>query len=221
MVLEGETKRVQCPVCVSISCKLIETLDINEQFKLYSQGDEVIHKKLLETCNLDFKAYGIYACDNCRLHFADPLKEPGAMWYAYAYNKLGLHASGRWEFDYVIDTLAENDRVGEIGCGTGVFLGKCSAKNVDAYGFDFSEASVEQCRKKGLRADVIGIQTGVARATNDKNVIVSFHVLEHLAKPAELFKLASLMAATKNLTMDCGTEQPAYRQICRQEGSPR
>jgi SAM-dependent methyltransferase len=197
MIFEGETKRVSCPVCANTSCKLLETLNIREQFKLYAQNDEMIHKKLIETCNLGFKAYDIYACDKCCLHFADPLKEPDPAWYSYAYNKLNLHASDRWEFGYVINTLAEGDRVGEIGCGTGIFLEKCAASNIDAYGVDFSEASIEECRNKGLRASTLGIGTEVTEVTNKKNVIASFHVLEHLADPSQLFNLASRWAAAK------------------------
>jgi SAM-dependent methyltransferase len=182
--------RVECPVCATTSGNPIETISISEQFRKYAHGDETVHRALLEKCVCDATAYQIFACGYCGLHFSYPLQEPGAAWYAYAYQTLGLHAGNRWEFDYVADTLKASDRVGEIGCGTGVFLEKCRNKHVDAYGIDFSAASVEECHRKGLRAGVMGVSTSNVEEATGRTTIVSYHVLEHLAEPARMFKLA-------------------------------
>lgn len=149
---------------------------------------------MLDKSGLDIDAYEIRECVNCGLHFSNPMKAPSGEWYSYTYEKLQLHASDRWEFDFVANTLASHGKVGEIGCGTGVFLEKCRLKGSDVYGVDFSETSIAACQKRGLNAELINVQADNAKSAKSMSTIASFHVLEHLEDPALLFRLASSWA---------------------------
>lgn len=184
-----------CPACKHRSPARIETINLAEQFRLYAEGEESICRDLLDKSGLDIDAYEVCECVNCGLHFSNPMKAPSGEWYSYTYEKLKLHASNRWEFDFIANTVASHTKVGEIGCGTGVFLEKCRFKGADVYGVDFSETSIDACRKKGLNTELIDIRAGDVKSTKSMSTIASFHVLEHLEDPALLFRLASSFAA--------------------------
>ena len=212
MVTDSSRKAPICPVCESVSDKLLSTINLEEQFGLYCDGDREVQTKLLEVSGLEFENYNVYCCEHCQLQFSYPPRAPAGEWYAYAYNRLGLHASDRWEFDYVVNTIKDGDLVGEIGCGTGIFLGKCREIGIDAYGIDFSESSVRKCREKGLNANLVGIHLSDPDISIKKSVIVSFHVLEHLEDPSSLFDMANKWA-TNNASFWIAV--PSNRRINR------
>ncbi len=184
-----------CPACESVAALTVETLSVAEQFKLYANGDPEIFRNLAAKSGIDNESYEIRRCEHCGLHYSAPMKGASGEWYSYTYNLLNLHASDRWEFDFVADTIKKGERVGEIGCGTGVFLEKCKYRGNDVHGIDFSRTSVEACHQKGLKADLVDIHAIDVSLTNSRNVLASFHVLEHLEDPAFLFRIASNWAA--------------------------
>lgn len=187
--------QMTCPACRHNTTRKIETLSVSEQFQLYAGGDQEVFRNLLEKSGLDNDSYEIRECQNCGLNFSVPMKGASGEWYSYTYNKLELHASDRWEFDFVANTVSSREKVGEIGCGTGVFLEKCRARDGDVYGVDFSRSSIEACRKKGLNATLIDIHENGVNLVNSMNTVASFHVLEHLEDPSFLFRIASSWAA--------------------------
>jgi SAM-dependent methyltransferase len=188
--------QLSCPACRHNSTLKIETLSVSEQFQLYADNDQEVFRNLLEMSGLDNDSYEIRECQNCGLNFSVPMKGASGEWYSYAYNKLELHSSDRWEFDFVANTVTSHEKVGEIGCGTGVFLEKCKARGADVYGVDFSKSSIDVCKKKGLNATLIDIHASNVKLANGMNTLASFHVLEHLEDPNFLFRIASSCAAS-------------------------
>jgi SAM-dependent methyltransferase len=129
-----------------------------------------------------------------------------------------MHAGYRWEFDYVATKLGVADHVGEIGCGTGVFLEKCVARKADAFGVDFSESSVARCHEKGLSAALIKVGQDEISLPGSRNVIASFHVLEHLPDPGNLFTLASRCASPEaTLWVAVPSDRRVDRLFCRKD----
>jgi hypothetical protein len=191
---EAQPKQ-SCPVCGHDRAERVEQISLAAQYRLYAPNEPEIQGKLLEVDGLPFEDYTVLRCVRCRLEYADPLRAPTAEWYEYAYNRLDFHASDRWEFNFVANTLQPRDRVGEVGCGTGVFLQKCKDRNVEAHGLDFAAASVERCHLKGLSASLLRITDGPGALSafrgGKRTVMASFHVLEHLDNPNRLFELAS------------------------------
>lgn len=154
-----------------------------------------MHSELVRRSGLHFPSYSLLECSNCGLRYSSPMLAPGGDWYSYVYDTLGMHAVGRWEFDFVLDSLTPQDKIGEIGCGTGIFLARAQDRRIAAQGLDFSTTSVAECKAKGLDARVVHIDFDELQITADRSAIVSFHVLEHLQEPARLFGYASRWAA--------------------------
>lgn len=180
-----------CPACGNSAAASVGRLEIAEQMRIYAQHDEVTARELLSRLGLAFAAYDVMSCQECGLQFSEPPQAPTGEWYAYAYGALALHAGDRWEFDYVARHVTPDESIGEIGCGRGLFLEKCRVQGLPAFGIDFSESSIRACQEQGLGASAVDINDPqLAGLPFTPSVVVSFHVLEHLERPAQLFELA-------------------------------
>jgi SAM-dependent methyltransferase len=115
---------------------------------------------------------------------------PSGSWYALAYEALRVKPEPRWEFDVVLGRLKETT-VYEIGCGPGMFLRMCRDRGIPAFGMDFSDYCIEVCLSQGLVATKGDLQThriSLATQVAAPEVVVSFHVLEHLDQPDDFFR---------------------------------
>jgi hypothetical protein len=186
-----------CPACGCIDATPVETIRLREQYTLYAPHNNTIQKQLRVSDLLPFHEYEVIWCQHCRLEYANPMKAPGAEWYTYAYNILDLHASDRWEFNYVYNHLTPQDSVGEIGCGIGKFLRKCQNGNISCQGIDFCPSSVHECCSLGISATVCDLSDKSFLGGGKKTVIVSFHVLEHFENPHKFFRFAYSWSAEK------------------------
>ena len=186
-----------CPACGCSDGILVETIGLREQYALYAPHNNSIQEQLFDSDGLPFQEYEVIRCQRCRLEYADPMKAPKAEWYSYAYNNLNLHASDRWEFNYVIDQLTPHDSVGEIGCGIGKFLRKCNSRNISCHGIDFSQLSVNECCSLGLTATACDLSDSSCLKGEKRTVIASFHVLEHLEDPHTFFGFARSWSTEK------------------------
>jgi O-antigen chain-terminating methyltransferase len=124
----------------------------------------------------------------------------------------------------------------DLGCGRGEALALLAARGVAARGVDFSAAMVEECRKKGLSAEVGDLFEVLGRAPEGSlGAVMSFHVIEHL--PAEsldrLVRLAwralkpggvllletpnplSVLVAARNFWLDPTHRRPVHPESLR------
>lgn len=186
--------QIPCPACGTLLAKTLEEIDLDEEFSLYFPNDKEKIDRLKPLSALDVSSYSINLCNQCSLTYSTPMKGAASPWYEFVYLKLDFHASYRWEFDHVIDNVDTGLSVGEIGCGTGIFLDACQKKKLPARGVDFANASVNICLTKGLDAVALSVETDYSEfiANDKRDVIASFHVLEHLENPNSLFELANL-----------------------------
>lgn len=71
-------------------------------------------------------------------------------------------------------------RILDFGCGTGAFLEKAHEEGWDVIGYDLNPKVCELHRKEGWRC-----AHDLEEVPRDRDILVLFHVLEHLAKPWE------------------------------------
>jgi SAM-dependent methyltransferase len=187
-----------CPACHSADHELLELIDVRDQHRLYAPTDVNAQEQLNVAAEVSGLDYQMLRCRQCELEFCDPMKAPDSNWYALAYQVLDLYPQERWEFSFIASELSENDRLLELGCGSGAFLECCRDRNIPAFGLDFSPNAIEQCRNKGLEAATLSIgQADPSSLPFVPTAIVAFHVLEHLDEPAALFKMARQLASPK------------------------
>ena len=94
------------------------------------------------------------------------------------------------QFEEFIDKYHLNDKkIVEIGSGTGDYLSIMNQLNINAYGVEFSQKSVNACRDKGLSVEKGFINSTQDRLSNgpfDAFFMMSF--LEHIPYPNDVLK---------------------------------
>ncbi len=182
----------RCPACDSLDLQPLEIVNLEFQHRAYTPDPEA-QDKLTTLAGIPANSYQMQRCARCGLEFCDPLKAPNDAWYCLVYKVLPLYPTQRWEFDFIPGKLTPGARVGEIGCGDGAFLDRCRAAGLPAIGVDFSQDAITVCTAAGLDAHIVDVDSGTGRlpTSHDRNVIVAFQVLEHLAAPGSLFELAT------------------------------
>jgi SAM-dependent methyltransferase len=181
-----------CPACEESNVELETKIDVNAQHATYFPHDPAVQRKLSKAAEESVLGYQALVCRRCGLTYASPMKAPGSAWYEMAYAALAVKPERRWEFDFVLGQVTDVDRVYEIGCGFGGFLAMCKTRGIQATGVDFSRDAVRDCLSRGLDAAIADL--GLAQSIPGSiaaTVVVSFHVLEHLEHPDDLFKRAA------------------------------
>src|SRR5262245_13546545 len=79
----------------------------------------------------------------------------------------------------VVEPYAQGKRVLEVGCGTGLILGRLAKHASDAWGVDVSPGMLRAARERGLQA-VVGSATNLPFATASFDLVCSFKVLAHV-----------------------------------------
>ncbi len=182
-----------CPACGASGAKPQATLEVDKQHATYFPNRPDIAARLSSA--LALRAYQLMACGTCGLVFAAPMTSPGSAWYALAYEAWNVKPEHRWEYDAVLAKLGPAERVYEIGCGTGAFLLACRQQQIAASGVDFWPDAIARCRDAGLEASVAEVSMGeTPPPSSPASAIASFHVLEHLQEPRELFRHAATAA---------------------------
>jgi len=180
-----------CPACHNEESTNLEIIELESQHALYSPKDSSTQFALTKCIGTSLERYEMLKCQNCGLEYASPLVSPNTDWYSLAYKVLSLYPSERWEFEYILNNVDSPNFMAELGCGAGFFLRKCASQRINCQGFDFLKEVVDQCQRDGLSASLMDLSNvnGVDSSTGSIkfDTIVSFHVLEHLDNPSELF----------------------------------
>ena len=189
---------VVCPACAGTNTRWHETISLSEQHAAYAKGDAALLGQLETLLGTSIDSFYMRRCHNCGLEFATPAMTPSPDWYGALYSSPDLYPAERWEYGVVREQIDADDAVVDYGCGTGEFLASLAGRARTCIGFDFLAASVEHARQRGIEAHLLDL-----RRENDHSErrpatarhIVAFHVLEHLARPADLFDFAGRVAA--------------------------
>jgi cyclopropane fatty-acyl-phospholipid synthase-like methyltransferase len=193
MFTVNSTLTKSCPACKKQTIRNLETIKLESQHSLYAPDNHFDQQELTRLASLSSNQYTILKCDYCGLEYADPMESPNKNWYEKAYSILNLYPTERWEFNYALKQLTKTDVIGEIGCGSGAFLNKCQNEGIKCFGLDFSDTAIKNCLQQNLCVSLISItdfsnNNFVNQSKN--NHIFSFHTLEHLDNPGDLFTLA-------------------------------
>ena len=90
--------------------------------------------------------------------------------------------------DAIIDTVANNNRVLDCGCGDGILLEQLQKKKqVIGYGIDLNSQNVQACIKKGVSVFQGDISDGLKEMPdNSFDSVVLSHTLQQIQNPIDL-----------------------------------
>lgn len=132
-----------------------------------------------------------------RFYYPEGLDGDGKF-YEVLQEKLGKDYYHTWKFEnqMALESINTNDKVLDVGCGTGNFLMRIKDKTNQATGLELNENAVNECRKKGLAVFNEMIQDHAKTHEDYYDVICMFQVLEHIYD-VRSFLEASLKALKK------------------------
>ena len=186
-----------CPACASGQTSAVGAVEARRQHLNYANGDRPAARRLDQALGDRRLRYDMHRCHVCRLEYAQPALAPSEVWYAELYRQLQLYPQQRWEFDVVRQAVVPSQTVVDYGCGSGEFLLGVRKGARHAYGFDFSPTAIAAARQRGVDARLLnlGQSDGTRLLPVGADHVAAFHVLEHLEKPAALFRFAASVAA--------------------------
>jgi SAM-dependent methyltransferase len=169
---------------------LAEVMDHNDA--LFALADQRLDRMLRETRDV----WGRLGSALARIEVSD-VERASALRAEQAYLEFERRFRGTEEeigerLAAYVPRLSGRGAVLDLGCGRGEALAALAAAGIEARGIDGSETMVEECRRKGLRAERADlIATLEAEPEGSLGAIVSFHVIEHLP-PATLDRMVRL-----------------------------
>lgn len=116
-----------------------------------------------------------------RFYYPEGLDGDGKF-YEELQQRLGDGYYHTWKFEnqFALDQLKENDKVLDIGCGIGNFLIRAKDKTPDVVGLELNENAVTICKQKGLKVYNEMIQQHAETHKEYYDVVCMFQVLEHI-----------------------------------------
>ena len=130
---------------------------------------------------------------------------------AKGYNELyGEEQLKKWEIAKKLINLSKNDRVLDLGCGTGLITEKISKKVDSIVGLDLSEEMIKNSIKRNNISYVVGNAKKLPFENNEFDKVVSFTVIQDIDKWDYVLKeikrvskgeiLITVLKRKKNLT---------------------
>jgi len=190
---------ILCPICNS------DTERINKLDSFYIKNKLLIHfnTELIDKTelinNLEIIDYNLMKCNACSFEFSYPKTEGSNSFYNWVTSMPDYYTTSRWEYSKVLELLSKDKslKLLDVGCGDGRFFDKIvlSNNNIDFYGLDTTQSSVDTCNKKGYKVFCMDIEKFKTEYKGYHfDAITLYHVLEHISNPKEfLCELVSLI----------------------------
>jgi 2-polyprenyl-3-methyl-5-hydroxy-6-metoxy-1,4-benzoquinol methylase len=139
-----------------------------------------------------------YKCKYSGLYFFYPNNIVGnELFYASLMHHDWYYAKDKWEHSYVLGLIGENEKVLEIGSGSGLFQELCSKKGNEILGIELNGKAALEATSKGLKTITTNLYDFAPLHKNHFDTIVAFQVLEHVPDPLR-FIAASLACLKPN-----------------------
>lgn len=178
----------KCILCGSRDLILEQLLNVKDLVELYvSSFNFNILKELFGSKHIEY-----VKCNNCELSFFEPrYAGSGEFYEKLQLNRKVYYNSNRPEFSYSRSFINLDDKVLEIGSGSGFFAEKI--KKNKYVGLEFNDKAISDAEKKGFRLIKSSIEDYSKEVKVTFDVICSFHVLEHVINPFEFINCSVKM----------------------------
>jgi 2-polyprenyl-3-methyl-5-hydroxy-6-metoxy-1,4-benzoquinol methylase len=180
---------VPCPLCGSRDIRNLETIPLRDLEKLYRRelGVDITS----ETARIDCTFLRVHECQDCALHFSSPPLSGTPDFYARIQSAANYYQEDKPEFAHARSLIGPDDRVLEVGAGSGAF--GSSLRCASYTGLEFNQVSIEKAAGRGLRLIADDLHDHARRTPGAYTVACAFQVLEHVENPRKF--VSSLVEA--------------------------
>ena len=138
-----------------------------------------------------YEAHFLVRCKKCKLVFASRIPSLDELLACYAEyprdNSISPITLKRCNqlLDH-FEAFRKTNKIIDVGAGDGWFLHEAMKRGWEAYGTEFEDRAVENCRSKGIRMQK-GVLDPIHYTPGEFDIVTSFEVVEHISNPREEF----------------------------------
>lgn len=130
-------------------------------------------------------------CPNCDLHFFLPLVPGDARFYGELTSTMARYYNhDKWDFAAALDLVRPGQRLLDVACGAGHFVGQAADKGLAAVGVDTNPEAVAEARSLGRSVQEISLEAFAQLHQGHFDLVTAFQILEHLPNVNPLIQAA-------------------------------
>lgn len=171
----------QCIFCSSNRLEIIQKIEIADIIELYKNSFDIDVSNNFNQLALA----EVYKCHHCSLLFFNPKFAGDEKFYEQLQeSEMKYYSATRPEFTIATGYIEPDNKVLEIGSGSGSFAEKIE-KNCSYIGLEFNDKAIKNAGEKGISLIKQSIEEFAVTNKSQFDVVLSFHVLEHVTNPKE------------------------------------
>ena len=166
------------PLVSTADYKVIDAIQTNEIIELYKKKIGIDVSSFFEGIN----NIEIRECQSTNYRYYYPYNLEGdSTFYDKLSGKVGYYFHREWQYNQAKKIVQPNQKILDIGCGSGIFLESLKDITVNIYGAEFNPSAIKQCQEKGINTFTQDIKEISQTHTNYFDVVTYFQVLEHIS----------------------------------------
>ena len=171
-----------CPYCGSKKYNIKTEYSINFLMECWRQQFNFVP---FSPCYVD-KILERRICCECGLNYYNYFIPDTEEFYSILSELYPIYEENKWDYNIAIKLIEEHHPKSllDIGCGYGFFIEKAKNYMTDIRGSEFNPLAIEELHKKGIQV----YDKDLNELSDTFDMITSFQVLEHVAKPKEFIE---------------------------------
>lgn len=180
----------KCKLCNENRLVKVQSIAKRELVELYQETFSFdISNQLDKVETVDY-----YSCSNCGIEYFDNnTAGDGHFYEQLQLSRQTYYSPDRKEFSFAENYIQPEDKILEIGSGSGLFAQRLVKENY--IGLEFNDKAIADAKKNQITLIKQSIEEYAETAKEQFDVVCTFHVLEHVKEPYEF--LAAALATLK------------------------